>query len=74
MVVEVKTKIREWGGSWGNTLPKEELKAAHYQPGDSIRLLILPKESPLKGTFGIMKFSKPVKDILKEVDEGGWDE
>jgi hypothetical protein len=74
MVVEVKTKIRKWGGSWGGTLPKKQLEAAHYKPGDFIRLLILPKECPLKGMFGIMKFSKPVKEILKEVDKEGWDE
>ncbi len=74
MVVEVEMTIREWGGSLGGTFPKDKLKEAHIKSGDKIRVLILPKVSPLKGTFGILKLSRPVEEILKETDQEAWDE
>lgn len=73
-MIEIETTVREWGGSFGAALPKDKLKKAHYKLGDKIKLLILPKENPLKGTFGILKFSKPVDELLKEVDREAWDD
>lgn len=72
-MLELKTRVREWGGSWGTTLPKDQLQKEHIKPGDEIRMLIIPKKNPLKGTFGILKFSRPVKEILHEVDKEAWD-
>ncbi len=73
-MIEIETTIREWGGSMGATLDKEKLKKANYKAGDKIRILILPKSKPLKGTFGVLKTNRPVDELLKESDREGWND
>jgi hypothetical protein len=68
-MIELKAKIRAWGGSWGATLSKEELQRAHYKPGDDIRLLVVPKSNPIKESFGKLKLKRPVAQLMKEIDE-----
>ena len=38
------------------------------------RKLILKKKGLLKETFGVLKFKRPIEDILKEGDRESWDE
>ncbi len=73
-MIELKAKIRQWGGSWGTTLSKEELQRAHYKPGDDIRLLILPKNNPVKESFGKLKLKKPTAQLMRELDQEMWHE
>lgn len=68
-MIEVETTVREWGGSQGITLPKDELKKAHIKPGDKIRILILPKKNPLKETAGTLTRRRPMAELHKEVNE-----
>jgi len=73
-MVEVLAQVRDWGRSVGVVIPKETAAKAHIKSGDKIRLLIMEKKNPIEETFGILKFKRPVKEILKEVDREGWDE
>lgn len=72
MPIEIKAKIREWGGSWGATLSKEELQKAHLKPGDDIRLLIFPNTNPLKESFGQLKSKKSTAELMRELDREMW--
>ncbi len=74
MAIEIKAKIREWGGSWGIVLSKEKLQKAHLQPGDEVDALIRPvKGGTVKDLWGLDTQLRPAAELLKEVDEEGWD-
>jgi antitoxin component of MazEF toxin-antitoxin module len=74
MAIEVKGKIREWGGSWGIVLSKEKLQKEHFQPGDEVNVLILPRKGMLEDLWGKDKSLRPTAELMKEVDEEGWDD
>lgn len=71
---EVLAQVRQWGRSIGVVIPKEAAQSAHLKSGDTIRLLIMGKKSPISETFGVVKLKRSTKEILKDVDREGWDE
>ncbi len=73
-MLEVETKVREWGRSLGVVLPKDKVKEEKFKAGDSIRILIMKRINPIQETFGTLKLSRSTDEILKEVDEEGWDD
>ncbi|MFH1256113.1 MAG: AbrB/MazE/SpoVT family DNA-binding domain-containing protein [Candidatus Diapherotrites archaeon] len=73
-MVEVSAQVRRWGRSIGVVIPKDKALKARLKPGDEVNLLILEKKNPLKETFGILEFSRPTREILKETDKDAWDE
>ncbi len=67
MVINVKTK--QWGHSLGLIIPQKEVKNLDLKPGEEITIEITKKHNVLKELFGALKFSKPTKELLKEVRE-----
>lgn len=69
-MIELKTKLRKWGNSLGVVIPMNSLQKEKFEEGDEIILLITKeKENVLKETFGIHKFKKPIKKLMKESDK-----
>ena len=69
-MIEIKTKLRRWGNSLGVVVPMNSLQKEKFEEGDEIILLITKeKENVLKETFGIHKFKKPIKKLMKESDK-----
>ena len=68
-MIEIQTTTRKWGNSLGITLPKEVVEQGHIQENQDIRILIIPQQSPLKGTFGMFKgkWTKPTQQIKDEL-------
>src|SRR3989344_6390926 len=73
-MIEVKSKVRQWGRSLGIVLPKEEIKIEAIEKDDLVTVLISKKKNPLKETFGTLRIRKSTDEILKESDRDAWDE
>jgi antitoxin component of MazEF toxin-antitoxin module len=70
-MIEIKTKLRKWGNSFGVVVPQNELKNSGIEEGENV-IILLKKEKEnnvLKETFGTLKFKKPADKIMKEVDK-----
>ncbi len=75
-MIEVTATIRGWGKSKGVVIPHGAAIKEKLKTGDKVQLLIRKKtgKSTLRETWGTMKFSRPVEEILKEVDKEGWND
>lgn len=73
-MIAVQGQIRRWGNSVGIRLQKKEVLKENLKEGEEVVIFVAKKDNPLKRTFGIAKFSRPIDEILKEVDREGWDE
>ncbi|MEK6825786.1 MAG: hypothetical protein AABY00_03295 [Nanoarchaeota archaeon] len=70
---ELTTKIRRWGNSYGILISQEALQEQGFEEGEEVDAIILKKENILKETFGKHTFSKPTKQLLKEIDKELYD-
>jgi hypothetical protein len=66
MTIQTKTKIREWGNSFGIIIPKEFIIQEGLKPNDSVSVKIEKKRS-LEDFFGEGKGK--IKDVQKEKNE-----
>ena len=73
-MIEIEAKLKKWGRSFGIVIPMEKIKKENLLENDKIKILITKKKNPLKETFGILKFKRPIEEILKEGDKESWDE
>ena len=73
-MIEAESHVREWGRSVGIVIPRDVVIKERIKAGDSVKILIMKKSSPLKETFGTFKFRRSTEKILKEVDEESWHE
>ena len=74
MVLEAEVKLKKWGSSIGLVLPKKAVEKEGLKEGETVKVLVLKKKNPWIKLFGTAKFSRSTEEILKEVDEEGWDE
>jgi len=72
-VAEITTKVRKWGNSFGIIIPLEILKSKRIKEGEEIDAIIIKKSNVLRETFGTWKFSKSVKQLMKETDKELYD-
>lgn len=72
-MAEITTRIRKWGNSFGILLPLESLRSRGLKEGEEIDVVILRKKNTLRETFGKVKFSKPVSQLMKEMDKEMYD-
>lgn len=70
---EITTKVRKWGNSFGIIIPLEVLKSKRIREGEEIDAIIIKKSNVLKETFGTHKFSKSIKQLMKETDKELYD-
>ena len=73
-MIEVESKLRKWGRSFGVVIPKDKVKEEGIKENETIKLLIIKKTNVLKETFGTMKFKRTTQEILDESDREDWDE
>jgi len=70
-MIEVKTKLKRWGNSYGVVVPINSVEEEGAKEGDEVIILMRKKEkiNILRETFGTHKFKKPVEKLMKEMDE-----
>ena len=73
-MIEVESKVRKWGRSFGVVIPKEKIKEEGIKENETIILLIGRKTNVLKETFGTLKLKRMTQEILDESDREDWDE
>ena len=73
-MIEVETKVRKWGRSFGVVIPKDKIKEEGIRANETIRLLIGKKKNVLRETFGTFKFKKSTQEMLDKIDKESWDE
>ena len=74
-MIEIKTKLKRWGNSFGVVVPLNAVKQTKTKEGDEVTVLFRKKKNNvLRNMFGTYKFSKPVKQIMKEMDEELYDD
>ena len=74
-MIEIKTKLRRWGNSFGVVVPLNKINQENIKEGEEIVILINKKKSNvLKETFGTFKFKKPVEQMMREIDEELYDD
>lgn len=75
-MIEIKSKLRRWGNSFGVVVPQRFIEGEKVKEGDEILIFMKKEEesNPLKETFGTFKFKKSTDKIMKEIDEELWKE
>ena len=69
-MIAIETRVRRWGHSLGLVIPKEKAKLLRLRSGDKMEALIFKKKTNvLREVFGTAKFSKSVKEMMKEDDK-----
>jgi antitoxin component of MazEF toxin-antitoxin module len=66
MAIQTKTRIREWGNSFGIVIPKELVIKEGFRVNDRVNICIDKKQN-LEEFFG--KGKGKIKDAQKEKDE-----
>ena len=76
-MIEIKTKLRRWGNSFGIVVPQRAVENSGVREGEEIMVFLRKRESDnvLKETFGILKkWKKSTDKIMKEIDRDLWSE
>ncbi len=76
-MIEIKTKIRKWGNSFGIIVPQKVVEDSGVKEGEELSVFLRKKSESnvIKETFGILKnWKKPTDKIMKEIDEELWAE
>lgn len=69
-MIEIKSKLRKWGNSFGIIIPQKSLDKTSFKEGEEIHVFIeTPKKNILKKMFGTFKFGKKTSKLLKDVDK-----
>mgnify|MGYP001601652035 CR=1 FL=1 len=74
-MIEVRTKLRRWGNSFGIVVPQRVINNGQIEEGDEIVVLLKKEEkgNVLKEMFGTFKFKRPTSKIMEEIDKELWD-
>ena len=74
-MIEVKTRLRKWGNSFGIVVPQKAISNSQIKEGDEVVVLLKKEEKGniLKEMFGTFKFKKSTDKIMKEIDKDLWD-
>ena len=69
-MIEVRTKLKKWGNSFGVVVPISSAEKEGAKEGDEV-IVLMKKEkgNVLRETFGTSKSKKSVKKLMKEIDE-----
>ncbi|MEX2016861.1 MAG: AbrB/MazE/SpoVT family DNA-binding domain-containing protein [Candidatus Pacearchaeota archaeon] len=74
-MIEIKTKLRKWGNSYGIIVPQKKVEDIKIKEGDEVIILLKKEEEEnvLKEMFGTFKFKKSTDKIMREIDKELWD-
>jgi len=74
-MIEVETKLKRWGRSFGIIIPMEAVREAELSENEQLEITITKKRNPFLEAFGVLKGSKrSTKQMLKELRAESWDE
>ena len=74
-MIEVETKLKRWGRSFGIIIPMEAVREADLSENEQLEITITKKRNPFLEAFGVLKSSKrSTKNMLKELRAESWDE
>jgi len=69
-MIEIRTKLRKWGNSFGIVVPQRAVEAEEAKEGEEVIILLSKeKNNVLREMFGTMKFKKPTKQLMNEIDK-----
>ena len=68
-MIEIKTKLRRWGNSFGIVVPQRVVENVGAKEGEEIEVLFKTNKVNLRKLFGKHKFSKPTEQLMKEMDK-----
>ena len=68
-MIEIRTKLRKWGNSFGIVIPQKAIEQTKSKNGDEITILFKSEKPNLHKLFGSHKFSKPTKKLMAEMDK-----
>ena len=68
-MIEIKSKLRRWGNSFGIIVPQKTLENTKIKEGDEITVILNENKTNLRKLFGAHKFSKSSDILLKEMDD-----
>ncbi len=71
-MLETEAMLKRWGSSVGLILPKGSLKKEDLKVGQRVIVRVMKKISPLRQTFGTLKFRKSTEELLRESDQEMW--
>jgi len=69
-MIELKTKLRRWGNSFGIIVPQKILKEKpSLKENEEITVFISQTKPNLKKLFGAHKFKKSTDQMMREIDK-----
>ncbi|MEK6914922.1 MAG: AbrB/MazE/SpoVT family DNA-binding domain-containing protein [Nanoarchaeota archaeon] len=69
-MIELKTKLKRWGNSFGIVVPISFVEKEGVKEGEEVVILMKKeKKNVLRETFGTYKFNKSTKQMMKEMDK-----
>ena len=79
-MIELKTKLRRWGNSFGIVVPQRTIENTKMKEGDEITILLKKEDNIMRELFGSLKGWKintqKIKDDLRkeerEVEKRKW--
>lgn len=71
-MIELETKLRKWGNSFGAVIPLTKVKESGLKEGETITITIEKEDNILRKMFGKHKFRKTTRKIMKEMDKELW--
>ncbi len=68
-MIEVQTKLKKWGNSFGLVVPTKLIEKENLSEGNEVTVLVIKKAVNLRQFFGVHKFKKSVEEMMKEGDK-----
>ncbi len=72
-MIELETKVKQWGNSLAIILPRDKIKEMNVRAGKSLRIIIPGKSVDLRKEFGSLKHilkksAQEIKNSLRKED------
>lgn len=68
-MADIENKLQRWGNSFGIVIPMDVVRRKKLKDGEKIKAIIIKKSNVLRETFGTHRFSKPVSQLMREMDK-----
>ena len=67
-MIELKTKLRKWGNSFGIAVPLNKISQENIREGEELTIFLVKDKINLKKLFGAHKFKKSAEQMMGEID------
>ena len=65
-MIEIKSKLRRWGNSFGIIIPQSAIAIANVNEGDEINVFLQEEKNDISQVFGALKCKKIDTQKLKD--------